>query len=232
MKLSEYVKNLLFPPKCLCCGEVIGENTVFCEKCLPEIGFTEGECCKVCGIPLNPHFESPICARCRSIKPYFERNFPVMEHTGMGRRAVLNVKYGKRSAIPPAARLIADKLIENKIFPDAVTFVPETDKSKRKRGYPVTEMLSFYTARYLGAEHIEALEKIRETKKQKELTASQRKINVLGAYKLKDIPIGKSILIIDDVFTTGATMNECAKTIKKKFNGKIYTATITIRDRE
>lgn len=232
MKLSECVKNLLFPPKCLCCGEIIKDGRVFCDTCLPEIGFTEGKCCKVCGIPLNPHFESPICARCRDLKLYFDRNLPVMEHTGFGRRAVLNVKYGKRSFIPSAAFLITDKLIKNKILPDAVTFVPETDKSKSKRGYGVTEMLSFYTAKYLGVEHIKALKKIRETEKQKELTANQRKINVRGAYKLNDIPQGESVLIIDDVFTTGATMNECAKIIKREFNGKIYTATLTIRDRE
>lgn len=232
MKLFEFLQNIFFPPRCLCCGTIINKDCIFCDECLPEIGFTEGKCCEACGIPLNPHFESPICARCRDLTLYFDRNLPVMEHTGMGRRAVLNVKYGKRSAIPSAARLIADKLIENKIFPDEVTFVPETDKAKAKRGYGVTERLSFYTAKYLNAEHIEALKKVRETAKQKELTSNQRKINVRGAYEILKVPEGESILIIDDVFTTGATMNECAKTIRKSFKGKIYTATLTIRDRE
>ena len=110
--------------------------------------------------------------------------------------------------------------------------MPDTKSAKVKKDGSRTEALARYTAKYLGAKYEEVLIKKRETKKQKSLTAAQRKQNVRGAYIAFNRPEGESLLIIDDVFTTGATLNECAKAVRRIYKGRIYTATLSIRDRE
>lgn len=232
MRLAERIKLILFPPRCLSCGKVLSDRSVFCGACLPEIPFVEGNLCAVCGIEMHPDFPSPICGRCRELKPKFEKNFSVMEHKGLGRQACLHFKYGSEGTVPDAALLLARKVAQSGVLPEIVTNVPDTKKARLKKDGSRTEALARYTARYLGAKYETVLIKTRETKKQKSLTSPQRKLNVRGAYAPAAVPSGKSLLIIDDVFTTGATLNECAKTVRRVYKGRIYTATLTIRDRE
>lgn len=232
MKLKERLRELLFPPRCLSCGKVLVKRTIFCGICLAEAPFVMGNTCEKCGIELRADFPSPICGRCRSLEPYFDRNFPVMEHVGIGRNAVLNVKYGAEGAVADAALLISQNLISKGILPEAVTHVPDTKKAEREKDGSRTEYLARQVAGQLETNFVKVFEKCRETEKQKRLTAAQRKLNVRGAYRVINPPEGKSVLIIDDVFTTGATLNECAKVLRRKFKGRIYTATLTIRDRE
>lgn len=227
MKLTEALKNAVYPPHCLACGKILSERTVFCGTCLAEIPFVTGKRCEKCGIEMHPDFPSPICGRCRNLKPHFDRNFPAMEHVGAGRTSALNLKYGSSGAISDAAMVISQMIIRERVIPEVVTYVPNFGK-----GSSVTERLAFYTAKYLGVKCETLLKKTRATEKQKTLTFARRMINVRGAYEAVKVPDAKSVLIVDDVFTTGATMNECAKVLKKKFKGKIYTATFTIRDRE
>lgn len=232
MKLAERIKFILFPPRCLACGRTITHRDVFCADCLPEIPFVEGNLCAVCGIEMHPDFPSPICGRCRELEPKFLKNFPVIEHKGLGRQAVLNFKYGSEGTVPDAALLLARKIAGSGVLPEVITSVPDTKSAKVKKDGSRTEALARYTAKYLGAKYEEVLIKKRETKKQKSLTAAQRKQNVRGAYIAFNRPGGESLLIIDDVFTTGATLNECAKAVRRIYKGRIYTATLSIRDRE
>lgn len=232
MKISERLRYILYPPHCIACGKVLEERTVFCGTCFAEAPFLEGKCCEKCGIELHPEAVSPICGRCRDLKPHFDRNFPVMEHLGVGRQSVLNLKYGREGAIRDAALLISQNIIGRGILPDTVTYVPDTKKAMREKDGSRTEYLARCVAKQLDAKFMRTIEKCRETEKQKKLTAAQRKVNVRGAYRAVKVPDGKSVLIIDDVFTTGATMDACAKALRNVFRGRIYTATLTIRDRE
>lgn len=232
MKLKERIKCILFPPRCLACGKTLARRTIFCDSCMPEMPFVEGNTCAICGIEMHPDFPSPICGRCRNLKPKFSRNFPVLEHKGLGRRAVLNFKYGSEGTVPDAAILIARKIVEEGVIPEAVTNVPDTKSASDEKDGSRTEALARYVAKYLGVKYEHMLKKTRETEKQKSLTAEQRKLNVRGAYSAVKSPEGESVLIIDDVFTTGATLNECAKVLKRIYDGRIYTATLTIRDRD
>ena len=232
MKLSERIKFIIFPPKCLACGTTLARRTIFCDDCIPEVPFVEGNLCGICGIEMHPDSPSPICGRCRNLMPKFLRNFPVLEHKGLGRRAVLNFKYGAEGTVPDAAILIAKKVVGEGVIPETVTNVPDTKKARLEKDGSRTEALARYVAKYLGVKYEPVFKKTLETEKQKSLTAEQRKLNVRGAYSAVKAPEGESVLIIDDVFTTGATLNECAKVLKRVYNGRIYTATLTIRDRE
>ncbi len=229
--IKRFLENLFFPEKCASCGDITDRESGFCIECYPHIAFIEGQCCRICSIPLPVYYPSEICSRCRNLSPKFCRNVSLIEHFGEGRKAVLQIKGGKRNGIRAIASLMADKIRAENICPDIVTFVPDTKDAIKEKGRCPTEILSKHISGCLGVPYEDCFEKIRETASQKTLTSSQRKMNVRGAYKIKKVPEKECILIVDDVFTTGATLNECARIMKKKFNGDIYTATISIRDR-
>jgi len=98
---------------------------------------------------------------------------------------------------------------------DIVTAVPMYKASKRERGYNQAELLARETARLLGKPYKELLKKTKKNRVQHELSGEQRKKNVLGVYSVKDAEIikGKSILLVDDVCTTGSTLSECSRVI-------------------
>ena len=232
MKLFNYIKELLFPPKCAVCFKILGKRTVFCRDCMPEIPFVDGITCEKCGIPLSADFPSPICARCRKRNFHFDKNTPVLEHSGMGRQAVINMKYNSFPIIKDMAYIISGRVKRENIDFDYVTYIPMTRKDEREKKIHVTYFLSKEIAKLLNKDHKTLIVKQRETKKQKELTENERIINVRGAFAVKDNVKGKKILLVDDVFTTGATMDECAKILKRAGATAVYCTTVSIRDRE
>ncbi|MBQ2941324.1 MAG: ComF family protein [Clostridia bacterium] len=232
MKLINRLSLLIFPPKCASCLKVIGKRTIFCGSCMPDIPFVDGITCEKCGISLSAEFPSPICGRCRERSFHFNKNIPLMEHFGLGREAVLNMKYKSHPVIKDLALLMANRIIASEEGFDVITFVPMTKKEEREKDIHITYFLSREIARLTGKQHKELLCKTRETRKQKELTEKGRIENVRGAYAVKGDVTGKNILIVDDVFTTGATMDECSKVLKRAGAAAVYTATASIRDRE
>lgn len=232
MKLLSVIGELLFPPRCASCLKVLGKRNVFCGNCMPEIPFVEGETCEKCGISLSPDFPSPICGRCRRRNFHFDKNISVLEHCGKGRQAILNMKYKSSPVIKDMANLLAERIKRANLHFDLVTFIPMTRKEEREKDIHITYFLSKYLAKYVGVKHSELISKIRETKKQKELTEKERILNVRGAYKVCRDVEGKNILLVDDVFTTGATMDECAKILKRAGAANVFCITASIRDRE
>ncbi|MDP4133787.1 MAG: phosphoribosyltransferase family protein, partial [Bacillota bacterium] len=175
--------------------------------------------------------ESPICGRCRNLKHYFNKNISLFKYNDESKNVALNLKYKNYSFIRPIAGLLGDKIKQN-VQIDAVTFVPMYKEEELKKGICITYFLAKYTAEKINVPCKEYLIQKRRTAKQKELTANQRIINVHGAYESSGDVKGKRILIIDDVFTTGATLNECSKVLIKSGAKDVYTATIAIRTKE
>ncbi len=231
MKLFKTICELFFPPRCAACLKVLGKRSVFCGSCMPEIPFVDGVTCDKCGISLSADFPSPICGRCRNRNFRFDKNVPVLEHFGPGRQTVINMKYKSSPVIKDMAYLMAERIRRENADFDCVTFVPVTGKEELEKDIYITYFLSKYLAKLIGINHCELLKKTRETKKQKELTENERIINVRGAYKVCRDVKDMNILLVDDVFTTGATMDECAKILKRAGAAKVCCATVSIRDR-
>lgn len=230
LNIPKKLRTLLFPPKCLLCGALIPERSGFCDACRPEIPWIEGKVCEKCGIPLSEEFPSPICGRCREMRPRFIRNVSLMEHKGDGRRALLAMKYRSKAAAVDLSKLLSERLTEEGVPADVVTYVPVAPKEAWKKEFPVTRIMAGAVAKERGLTCKTLLKKVRMTEKQKELTAKQRVINVHGAYAADGDVKGKTVLLVDDVFTTGATLNECARVLTRA-GATVYTATISIRDR-
>ena len=117
---------------------------------------------------------------------------------------------------------------------DFITWVPVSAKRKRKRGYDQAEIVAQSVGRELGIKPTRLLKKLRDNPAQSGLQSEQRRANVLGVYAFTgetDLR-GKRILLIDDVFTTGSTAEECARVLKSADASEVHCATVAAAQKE
>lgn len=222
----------VFPKRCDLCADVIELDKVRCTACENQHRIT-GDICKTCGC------EADVCScRKNASKPsykeiiapfYFEDNIVPAIH-----RFKL---YGyKESAAAMGAEIAACVLERYSDIPfDYITFVPMTLKKEKKRGYNQSELLAKAVYNVLSKQYCELkfeklLNKIRDTESQRGSTAKERKVNLFGAFDLTDgVNVhGKTVLLIDDVKTTGSTFNECSEMLKAYGAKSVYAASLAV----
>ena len=173
-----------------------------------------------------------ICSKCKSeIKRVLQQE-EIMAYGyygGVLKKLILNLKYHKSFI---AGKVLADLLcqiiIEKKLSIDCICYVPISKDSLKKRGFNQCSVLAKNISSILDIPVIDCLVKVKETKEQKLLGKEERMKNILDAFEIKNKEklFKKNILLIDDVYTTGATINECKKNIEKCNINKIYLLTI------
>ncbi len=228
------VVDLFYPPHCAVCSAPFGEGerAFLCSDCESRIErIDQTHVCR-CGLPLPEVLD--LCPQCategervfeqiRSFGWYEEREDP--DHV---LSALIKIfKYGGERALAP---LLAKYLDEagRSLRPqiEQITFVPMRPKAERERGFNQAELLARELGKLWGIPVVRALEKIKDTKPQASLSHDARQENIRGAFRLaKFIPCA-SILIVDDVYTTGATLHECARTLKESGMTQIYGLTV------
>lgn len=197
MKLLYWIPELLFPRKCVLCGQLLEKNeTDICHTCL-----RENESWK------NGKEKISFVASC-TVLWYYKGNI---------RNSLLRFKFsGRRSYAGAYARQLALKLSQQEELPDLITWVPIHPSKLRRRGYDQVELIARELSRELGVEAVCTVRKIRKNRTQSTLSGTaERKANVLGVYSPvhQDWFYGKKILLLDDIITTGATMSECARVL-------------------
>lgn len=173
-----------------------------------------------------------ICSKCRSDIKRVNQQEEIMAYGyygGVLKKLILNLKYHKSFI---AGKVLADLLcqiiIEKKLSIDCICYVPISKDSLKKRGFNQCSVLAKNISSILDIPVIDCLVKVKETKEQKLLGKEERMKNILDAFEIKNKEklFKKNILLIDDVYTTGATINECKKNIEKCNINKIYLLTI------
>ena len=208
MSLSE----LLFPRKCPFCGKLLKENEA--DLC--------GECRKVL----------PWTGRdCRSHGSFFSVCVSPLQYDGRAREALLRFKFsGKRSYARCFGKLMADCLRDDPPGQfDVISYVPLSFLRFRKRGYSQTRLLAKELSRELHIPCVRLLRKKRNTPAQSHLQGeAARKANVSGAFQMRKRAEveGKTILLVDDVLTTGATLAECSRVLLTAGAEKVLCATL------
>ena len=126
------------------------------------------------------------------------------------------------------SKLLEEIIKEEEIMADVICYVPMCKKAIKKRGYNQCEIIAQNLSRELEIPITHCIKKIKQTREQKTLTKEEREINILGAFNISDEECirDKNILLIDDVITTGATIRECVKILKKYNVNKITVLTI------
>ncbi len=219
-------KNLLdffFPCRCLICKEEINstENSFICDSCLKTFTELGKPLCYRCGRQFKSgRGGNHLCSECIKKNPPFDRARSVWLYEGVLRESIQNFKYyNLRFFAKPFGRLLSDagqNLLGGKNY-NFIMPVPLQVKRLRDRGYNQSLLVSKEIGRLWGVEVcFEALTRHKETAPQTKLPLKNRHKNVKGAFSYEGISLkGKNVLIVDDVFTTGATVRECAKVLKK-----------------
>ncbi len=231
-KIKEILQDALAPTfKCMNCGADVFDETGFCQNCLKEVVFNNGKTCRRCGVAI--YGDEDYCGNCAFDKIYFDRAFSPFSYQGAVQKALLNLKFHH---IATNAKVLARYLVYMAMAYglqyDLVTFVPMTEKAQKVRGYNQAELLAKYFCDILDVsdKFVCALCKMKDTERQESLGKRERKENLVGAFSAQGFVKGKVVLLIDDIKTTGATLNECAKALKKKGATKVICITVASRE--
>lgn len=193
--LGERLLCLFFPARCLLCGKLIPPGESLCPMCRKEMPET----------PICREFPLETGGRLLTFAPFL--------YEGGCRQSLHRLKFrGERGLSRPFGRVMAQALPEGESF-DEVAWVPMTKRGKRKRGYDQSFLLARSVGRELGLPCLPLLEKTRETQIQHELSREDRAENVKGVYRADSLAAGKRLLLIDDIVTTGATLQGCAQAL-------------------
>lgn len=211
--IIEFIKNILFPVECVQCGK---EGDWWCVDCLEKNIFAPVLRCPGCG-RINQGECCPSCRESCSLdgaSAYFD-----YDDIQPAAKLIREFKYSyARDVVCVWEKIINKSAMPTPVFSvDAVIPVPLHPRRERGRGYNQAEILARIYARAINRESLlraDILTRIRETSQQATLSREERIKNVAGAFVLLEKSIPENIVLVDDVFTTGATLNECARVLK------------------
>ncbi|MBI3358424.1 MAG: ComF family protein [Nitrospirae bacterium] len=230
------LSNLLYPRTCVECEQDIGSeerDAIFCASCATQLVHLSGPVCFVCSAPFvseaaTSHSPSHRCGECRENPPLFLKAITPFLYEGPLSTAICQFKYKKKPHLAaPLARLIANDL--SNISTDYVMAIPL--HSFRLRGREFNQ--SLLLARQIGITlslpyFVDVMIRTRETPPQVGLSRKERDENIKGAFKVTQPNAiqDRRILLIDDVYTTGATLKEGARTLMRAGAKEVIVATI------
>lgn len=206
--------DLIFPSRCTFCDGICREP--ICPACKDAVKFVSPPFCTICGVPFKSDaISSHVCGDCIKEKRYFSWARGVLIYDDASAKAIHRFKYKKDTTYSRALGSIISSYSKLKDF-DMVVPVPLHIKRLKERGFNQ----SLFLARVVGKRHriiVDpfALKRTRWTEPQVNLSGKERKLNVKGAFEVQKDVKGKRILLVDDVYTTGATVRECSKILKK-----------------
>lgn len=237
MNLFRKIKNLLLSIEdslskehsCILCGREMLDGSKFqiCEKCLNNMQKIKEPFCSKCGETLES--DNLNCSFCKSFNYAFNSNRSIFNYDDNSSKIIKGLKYNQRKYYAKfiARMMTEDKSVFEKI--DMITFVPISSKRKKERGFNQAEEIAKEISKIVGIETVELLEKVKDNKTQAGLSQKERLENLKGTFEIKagleDKIKGKNVLIIDDVFTTGATLNECSAVLKMAKPKRVRTLT-------
>ena len=211
MKLIHYLMHFLFPPKCILCRRVLQRE--------------ETDLCRECRATAPEHPQGKLKLQ------FIDSTAAVWYYRGDVRRSLIRYKFHRaRFLAEPFGRMMAMKVLSDHMEGlDLVTWVPISPLRKLFRGYDQDELLARVVARELELPCVPLLKKVRHNRAQSGIVGfAKRRANVLGAYRTmnpEQIP-GATILLVDDILTTGATAGECARVLLTAGAEEIHCAVV------
>lgn len=211
-RIFERVLDLLFPPKCIFCGKLT-EHRRACPECEAKL----------------PRFDGAT-----PTKEFFTKCVAPFRYDGAIREALLRFKFGGREQFAAPLAVYAAETVRRELDRyDIISWAPVSTHRRRERGYDQAELLARETAKLLGTSAVPLLKKRRDTPPQSGFTdRAARRANVMGAYSVrKNVDVaGKTVLLIDDIVTTGATLSECSRELLMAGAAEVVCCVIAVAD--
>ncbi len=218
--ILQYTVDFLLPPRCLLCYERSLDPTSVCANCWKDLNFISDPLCMTCGIPFDYQMgESFSCVTCLDFPPRFRKMRSAVIYNDASRQLIMNFKHGDMLQLVPLLSKWMFLAGQNIIHPNHLIIpVPLHKKRLLKRQYNQAALLANHIAKSAGIpKENEALVRIRYTESQGKKNHKERVKNIQSSIEVhpdfRTQLAGKHILLIDDVYTTGATIDECCKAL-------------------
>lgn len=210
-QLSDAALDLLFPPQCVVCGRPGNVLCRYCEQALPRL---EAPLCAICSLPIQSGDQ---CSRCRRSRPVYKRLISAFEYHDGVQDAIHAMKYEKKLDL--ADRLVAAMCAvvsppDEKV--DALCGVPMSDERRRERGVNHADFVARALSHRWDLPVLPegALSRVGSSARQADLDYRQRRVNVQDVFRADaGVVGGLTVMIVDDVCTTGATLDACAEAL-------------------
>lgn len=235
--LMRTIINIFLPPRCLLCGKILSEHNGLCADCFQKIQFVSEPQCARCGHPFLSETENfaaihQLCGHCLQEKrPLFKLRRFAFVYDNFAKNLILGFKFMDKTlyaeTLANMLRRAGTDIWAQK--PDLLVPVPIHRRRLVERRYNQSALLVKYLAKQTGiAADYTTLQRIRYTVPQVELSGAARRNNLRHAFAVKNAAVirGRKVVLIDDVETTGSTLNECAKVLKKAGAKEIYALTL------
>lgn len=238
--MLKYIKSfleLIYPEKNICqiCDtydESIN-NSYICKSCLSKLEKIEEPVCRICNRSLRHNPSLTICDECAKDPRSFDKSKSLFAYTGTVKKIIHDYKYcNKAYYYKLFSYLLIEYMKENRYINfDYITAVPLHKIKLRKRGFNQSQLLANKIGKYFNITYIDTLKRNNNTEKQSNLSRYARQKNLEKVFKVANNKVptlinGADILIIDDIFTTGSTVNECSKILKQHGANRVFVLTL------
>ena len=235
MKVIESILDFVWPRRCEICGKTADRpGRHVCADCLNRLPFvpTDG-CCRRCGRAAEKLDGEFLCEDCRVHRPSFDRTASALSFEGEARELVNGFKFDRRKLwlrtdfadwleAVARVRFNVDEV-------DVVVPMPSTWLHRLDRGYNQCDYLASVLAKRLDKPYVrQALRRVGMPKKQGVLSEEERRTNVLGTFSVRrpETVCGKTVLVVDDIMTTGSTLSACAAELKRAGAVRVWCVTL------
>ena len=233
--MTDQILNWLYPPACIACKVMLPVNMgnfYMCERCEPLFARVELPICEKCGKNLITQDEN--CASCFGKNFYFESNVSTFMYDDLMKDLLHDMKFRNKKRIATGLGLLWAKHIECPDEDFLLTWLPMHPKKQKERGFNQAEVMAKQIAKGLGVPCRNIIRRVVDTPAQAGLHPKLRHENVKGAFEVNSgySVHGTNIVIIDDIFTTGASINECARVLIEGGAKKIHARTLALTPRK
>jgi len=237
MNFLKQLIDIIYPPRCVVCSRFLWKGPLaketpsrsFCPDCTADVHSIASPLCPVCGQPFSSEvMEDHLCEDCLTNRPFYEAAWAPFRYEGAILKGIHRLKYGSKSFLADALGPLLARFAEERLDrsgPVLIMPVPLHPKRLRERGFNQSLLLARHVSRALDIDlDFLSLRRVRYTLPQTRLARKERLQNVRGAFQLRDQNAvrGKSVVLVDDVVTTGNTLNECARILKKGGAQKVF----------
>jgi competence protein ComFC len=226
------IASLVYPPICTICAASVGSDEYLCADCDAKLLRIKAPFCSKCCEPFDGAITTTFaCANCSHRVLHFDAAISAYRSRGIARHIILNFKYGRQFHLRHLVgswllTALDDSRIRDRKF-DAIVPVPLHPARQRERGFNQAALLAERVSDRIGVRTRPILQRVRFTTTQTAFDRAERIQNLRDAFRLRknaDVR-GLDVLLIDDVLTTGSTLSECARVLKKNGARLVYAAT-------
>jgi ComF family protein len=209
--------DFALPPRCAGCGIIVADVHSFCAECWKQVEFLGESGCTICGIPLAST-DSGTCAVCLAKPPRIARTRAAVAYDELSRGLAIRLKYGRKVAIAKTMARYMQPLVSRDGDERLLLAVPLHRSRLWWRGFNQSALVARELSKRLGIPaDAFALSRVRRTPPLKGMSALQRRKAVAGAFRVRDTAAiaGRTVILVDDVLTTGSTAEACARALKR-----------------